>query len=394
MTLDHLPKWPHYSEAEISAVSDVLRSGKVNYWTGQECKQFEKEFATYIGCRYGIALANGTAALELALRSAGIGSGDEVVVTCRSFIASASSIVICGARPVFADVDSSSQNITADTITKCLSNNTRAIVLVHLAGMPCDMDPIIKLAKEHNLVLIEDCAQAHGAEYKGRKVGSLGDIVAFSFCQDKIMSTGGEGGMMVTDNEEYWRRAWAYKDHGKDYDMTMQPHAGGFRWAHNSIGTNLRMTEMQAAIGRIQLGRLDEWVGKRNDLASVYTDKFKQCSSLVVPDVPEDIRHAYYKYYAFVDKSLLKQGIDRDIVLNMIVERGVPCFVGTCSEIYREAAFSDEFYQPSNVCETSKLLGETSLVFLVHPTLSLNDVETMASVVVDVMDEVTIDQAS
>lgn len=263
-------EWPYYSADEINAVNAVLCSGKVNYWTGEECRQFEKEFASFCNCSYAIALANGTVALELALRALDIGSGDEVVVPSRTFVATASSVVNCGARPVFADVDRHSQNITADTIQKVLSSNTKAIIPVHLAGWPCDMDTILELAAKYKLKVIEDCAQAHGATYKGRPVGSLGDVAAFSFCQDKIISTGGEGGMLVTNNQDIWNKAWSFKDHGKSYDAIYnQTHPPGFRWLHRSFGSNLRMTEMQAAIGRMQLRKLPQWHKQRNLNAEV-----------------------------------------------------------------------------------------------------------------------------
>ena len=208
-------KWPNFSTKEIEAVSKVMLSGRVNYWTGEECKKFEKEFAIFSNTKFAIALANGTVALDVALKALNIGPGDEVLVTSRTFIATVSSIVNAGAKPIFTDVDQNTQNITIKTIQNALTNKTKAIVCVHLAGWPCDMDPLIEFAKNHDLKIIEDCAQAHGAKYKGRPVGSLGDVGCWSFCQDKIMSTGGEGGMVTTNNEELWSKMWSFKDHGK-----------------------------------------------------------------------------------------------------------------------------------------------------------------------------------
>ncbi|NLC10461.1 MAG: DegT/DnrJ/EryC1/StrS aminotransferase family protein, partial [Gammaproteobacteria bacterium] len=228
--------WPSFSEEEANAVRDVVLSNKVNYWTGQEGREFEQEFAAWSGTQHAIALMNGTVALDVALQALGVGKGDEVIVTSRTFLASVSSIVNAGAVPVFAEVDVDSQNITAATIAAVLTPRTRAIICVHLAGWPCDMDPIMQLAEQHNLFVIEDCAQAHGATYKGKPVGSIGHVGAWSFCQDKIMTTGGEGGMVTTNDTDLWKTMWALKDHGKSWDAVYErEHAPGFRWLHESF---------------------------------------------------------------------------------------------------------------------------------------------------------------
>jgi dTDP-4-amino-4,6-dideoxygalactose transaminase len=366
--------WPVFEEDERAAVEAVLRSGKVNYWTGQEGRCFEREFAEACGCRYGIALANGTVALELALHVLGIGPGDEVVVTPRTFIASASSVALRGARPVFADVDRDSQNITAETVRRVLSARTRAIIAVHLAGWPCDMEALGALAREHGLALIEDGAQAHGATVDGRPVGAFGDIAAFSFCQDKIMTTGGEGGMIVTDDEALWRAAWAYKDHGKSYQAVYErEHAPGFRWLHESFGTNWRMTEMQAAIGRCQLKKLPAWLERRRYNASLLDACFRGIQALRVPEPPQHVGHARYKHYAFVRPERLKEGWSRDRLMTAIAGEGVPCFSGSCSEIYREKAFDQGDSRPAERLPIARELGETSLMFPVHPTLTEDD---------------------
>ncbi|MEQ1713875.1 MAG: DegT/DnrJ/EryC1/StrS family aminotransferase, partial [Hyphomicrobium sp.] len=253
------PPWPSYSEEEVEAVARVLQSNRVNYWTGEECLAFEREFANWAGTRHAVALANGTVALDAALRAIGVGPGDEVVVTPRTFIASASCIALVGATPVFADVDRDTQNISAETIRPVLTDRTKAIMAVHIAGLPCDMDPIMALAQERRLMVVEDCAQAHGARYRDRSVGSIGHIGAWSFCQDKIMTTGGEGGMVTTSDEELWSRMWSYKDHGRNWAATQERvHSPGFRWISESFGTNGRMIEIQAVIGRIQLRRLSD----------------------------------------------------------------------------------------------------------------------------------------
>lgn len=380
--------WPYFAEDEIQAAADVLRSGKVNYWTGQVGREFEKAFAKYHDCEYGIALANGTVALELALYALDIGPGDEVITTPRTFIASASAIVMRGATPVLADVDLESQNITAETIARVITPKTKAIIAVHLAGWPCDMDPIMELARKHNLYVIEDCAQAHGAKYKDRHVGSLGHIAAFSFCQDKIMTTGGEGGILTTNDKTLWQKAWAFKDHGKDYDTVYhKEHPPGFRWLHNSFGTNWRLTEMQSAIGLKQLEKLDEWLAIRKKLAQVYDQVFVSVPALHVPLRSNEIEHANYKYYAFVRPEQLKEGWDRDRLLTTLNERGCVCFSGSCSEIYLEKAFTDSQLKLSKRLANAKLLGETSLMFLIHPTLSEQDILNNANLVLNAMEE-------
>jgi len=360
--------WPHFDADEIAAATAPLQSGRVNYWTGIEGREFEREFAAYTGCSHAIALANGTVALELALYALGIGHGDEVITTSRTFIASASCIVMRGASPVLADVDPVSQNITADTIRPLITPRTRAIIAVHLAGWPCDMDAILELAREHNLKVVEDCAQCHGATYKGRPVGSLGDVAAFSFCQDKIMTTGGEGGMLTTNEEKLWRRAWAFKDHGKSYDAVYnRQHPSGFRWLHESFGTNWRLTEIQSAIGRVQLQKLPEWTRKRQRHAAILTDGFSALPALRLTPPPAEIDHAYYKYYAFVRQEMLREGWGRDRVMNAVSAEGIPCFSGSCSEVYLEKAFAGQ--RPPGRLPVAKELGDASLMFLVHPTL-------------------------
>lgn len=381
-------QWPFYSEDQITAVSAVLRSGKVNYWTGEEGRKFETEFANFCTTNHAIALANGTIALELALRALDIGPGDEVIVPSRTFIATASSVISCGAVPIFADVDQYSQNISAETIQRVLSPNTKAIITVHLGGWPCEMDPVLELASNYNLKVIEDCAQAHGALYKGRPVGSLGDVAAFSFCQDKIISTGGEGGMLVTNNQAIWDKAWSYKDHGKSYAAVYhQQHSPGFRWLHQSFGTNWRMTEMQAAIGRLQLKQLPEWHTRRNQNAARLTYSFQDLPALRVTQPPNHIEHAYYKYDVFVRPDLLKSGWDRDRIMIEINEQGVPCFTGPCSEVYLEKAFDRSNFRPVHRFPVARKLGETGLAFLLHPTLTDNEIETTCDVVESVMNE-------
>ena len=368
--------WPFFDDDEQVAVQKVLRSGRVNYWTGEEGRLFEREFAAACGCRHGVALANGTVALELALHALRIGPGDEVVVTPRTFVASASCVVLRGARPVFADIDPHSQNITAASIDSVVSSRTKAIIAVHLAGWPCDMDPILELARRRGLKVIEDCAQASGATYKGRPVGSFGDAAAFSFCQDKIITTGGEGGMLVTNDEALWKTGWAYKDHGKNYDAVYhRDHPVGYRWLHESFGTNWRMTEMQAAIGRVQLRKLPHWLGQRRRNAAILAACFRNIPALRVAEPPDNVSHAHYKYYAFVRPERLRDGWHRDRIVAEIAAQGVPCFSGSCSEIYLEKAFELTGLRPAEPLPVARHAGETSLMFLVHPTLTADDMQ-------------------
>ena len=425
--------WPVCSDEEIHAVSRVLKSGKLNYWTGTECREFEHEFRAFVGVSYAVAAANGTVALDLAFKALGISSGDEVVVTSRTFLASVSSIVNAGAIPIFADIDLGNQNINAETISSVITRRTRAIVCVHLAGWPCDMDPIMELADKHNLFVIEDCAQALGAKYKGRSVGSIGHVGAWSFCQDKIITTGGEGGMVTCNDEALWRAIWSYKDHGKSYAAVFErEHPPGFRWLHESFGTNGRMTEMQAVIGRIQLRRMKDWTAARtanalaireallpfageNGVVRVpelrcrdcplrrWTDMFTTPPLNDADIAPDAIAtgdatrtstddncscvHAYYKYYAFVRPENLASGWTRDSIVEEINARGVLCYTGSCSEVYIEKAFDNTGLRPKERLPVAQELGETSLMFLVHPTLTDAEIQKTAQIIHEVLEK-------
>jgi len=379
------PPWPVFEDEEIAAVVDVLRGGRVNYWTGQQVRRFEEEFAQAVGCRYAVAVANGTVALEAALEALGIGPGDDVVVTCRSFVASAACVLRVGARPVFADVDPDSQNITRESIEAALTPRTRAVICVHLAGWPCDMDPIMDLAEHKGFFVVEDCAQAHGARYKGRSVGSLGHIAAFSFCQDKILTTGGEGGMVTTNDPSLWRKVWSLKDHGKDFDKAHQPAAGTFRFLHDSLGTNWRMTEIQGAIGRIALGKLEHWVRVRQANAQLLRQYLLPIPSLRVPQPPADVEHSYYKFYAFLRDEYVRPGWNRDRIIAAINAEGIPCGSGACPEIYRERLFQERGLAPARPCRVAQQLGNTSLMLLVHPTLGEREMRETAMAVEKVL---------
>jgi dTDP-4-amino-4,6-dideoxygalactose transaminase len=382
-----LPTWPRFDDDERAVVDRVLASGRVNYWTGDEGRAFEHEYASYLGRKHAIALTNGTVALELALRVWNIGPGDEVIVTPRSFVASASVVALAGAKPVFADVDPDSQNITAETIEAVLTPSTRAIIAVHLGGWPCDMDPIMALAEKHQLMVLEDCAQAHGAMYHGRPVGSIGHAAAFSFCQDKIMTTGGEGGLLALDDTDRWKAAWSFKDHGKSWSAVYETqHPPGFRWLHESFGTNWRLTELQSAIGRLQLKKLEQWVAARQRNATILVGRLSESSLLRVPMPRSDIRNAWYRFYGFVRAERLRAGWTRDRIMHEITARKVPCFAGSCPEIYREKAFAASRFLPAAPLALAVRLGEESLAFLVHPTLESHHMHAAADIITDVLD--------
>ena len=386
--------WPRYSLEIQERVANVLASGKVNYWTGDLCTEFEDKFANFVGVDHAIAVANGTLALEFSLRALGIKPGDEVIVTPRSFFASAAAVVTVGAVPVFADVDKTSQNISAQTVEPVISEKTKAIIVVHLAGLPAELDGLIDLADRHGIYILEDCAQAHGAKYKGRSVGSFGHISSWSFCQDKIMSTGGEGGMVTTNDDYFHSFVWSYKDHGKSLTKTTvkQNKGSRFRWLHDSFGTNGRMLELQAAIGIMQLAEMEQATRTRFENMSRLRQILSSSSALFVPPIPEYIVHGCYKCYVFVDLSQLKKGFSRDTIIDEIISRGIPVFSGSCPEIYREKAFEDLLTIRGGEFPVAEGLGETSLMFQVDPTLSLDDMSVMGETVLEVLGYATDNQ--
>ena len=380
------PSWPSYAPDEIETVVKILQSGKVNYWTGNEGKTFEQEFANYIGKKYGVALANGTLALELALYALDIGPGDEVIIPSRTYFATASSVVTRGATPVIADIDPISGNLSASTVAQVITSRTRAIIPVHMAGWPCDMNPLQDLASKHNLYLVEDCAQAHGARYNGQRVGSFGICSAFSFCQDKIITTGGEGGILLTDDESIWRRAWEYKDHGKSWSaVSSKDHPAGFRWLHESFGSNWRMTEMQAGIGRCQLRKLSDWLTIRRRNSLQLAAGLRSVRGLITPMPPSNIEHAWYKFYTFIDLSCLKSDWNQPRVIDAINAEGIPCMSGTCSEIYREKAFTNLGCYRGLSTPVAQNYSKSSLMFHVHPNISELEISATIAAIRKVM---------
>ena len=369
------PSWPSFNEEQIEIISSILRDGKVNYWTGSEGENFEKEFASYCGTSYSVAMANGSVALTAAYEAIGISPGDEIIMTPRTFIATASSAVLLGAKPVFVDIDEDSGCIDVNLVERLISKKTKAISVVHLGGWPADLNKLCRLAEAFNLKIIEDCSQAHGAKLNGKSVGSFGDIATWSFCQDKIITTGGEGGMITTSDKNLWERIWSYKDHGKDYKTVFKEHPPGFRWLHKSFGTNFRMTEMQSAIGRYQLSKLDKWISLREKNSMILAKGLSDLEILRVPLPKQNIQCAWYKFYVYIKPNLLKEEWSRDRIISHLSDQDIPVFSGSCSEIYLEECFKTSGLAPKKRLPVAKRLGETSLMFLVHPTLSKSNME-------------------
>ena len=378
--------WPFYGPEEITAASQILSTGRVNSWTGDETAAFEQEFAHYTSTNFALAMCNGSLALSASYLSLGLEHGDEIITTPRTFIATASSAVLLGLKPIFADVDPDSGSITSETVAPLINSRTKAICVVHLGGWPADMPSLCDLARAHNLHVIEDCAQAHGASICGQSVGSFGDVSAWSFCQDKIISTAGEGGMVTTSDEKLRDTIWSFKDHGKSRKLiSSREKSPGFRWLHESFGSNFRLTELQSAIGRIQLRQLSSWSTRRTSNAMQLALALSDISIVRVPLTPDSIVHAWYKFYAFVCTDSLADGWSRDRILSEISCLGFPAYSGSCSEIYLEKCFQDRGLAPNYRLPVARLLGETSLMFLVHPTITSEQMASYASCIRSVL---------
>jgi len=383
-----------YTSKQIKKVSIVLKMNKTNYWTGNECKKFEKEFSNYHGNKYSVAVSNGSVALEIALKALNLKKTDKVIVTPRSFIISASCVLNLGLKPIFADVDDNG-NLSIEGIKLAYNKNVKAIILVHLNGLSCDMDPILNFAKKNKIYLIEDCSQAHGAVYKNKKVGSFGDISTWSFCQDKIISTGGEGGMISTNNKKLWLKCWSLKDHGKNYQSVFhKKHKTGFRWLHDDLGSNYRMTEMQAAIGREQLKLLDQQIKKRNFIAKLYLNELKdfyqkynilkkpdfKCETCPLKDSEKKCNkcvHSFYRLNLFINKKK----INLTKLIEKINNNNIKCNIGSCPEIYREKIFKKLKIYPKKRLQNAKLLGEISIMFPINPYKKIKKVKEETKVI-------------
>ena len=363
------PQWPAYAADEIAAVIATLCSGKVNQWTGNKVRSFERAFADLHEVPFAVALATGSLALEAVLRGCGVGPGDEVIVTPRSFIASASCVDLVGAKPVFADIDLDSEAITPGTVAPLITERTKAIIVVHLNGRPADMPGFVELADRHNILIIEDCAQAHGARIDGKLVGSFGHASAFSFCQEKIITTGGEGGMALFKDESHWRRAWSYRDNGKDYEMIFnRPPQPGFRWAHTRVGSNWRLTEIQAAIGLRQLRKLPAWTAARAANARKLTRWLAPYPSVHIAPLPANYQHAFYRFSFRLEPARLRSDWNRDRVVRALIAEGIPAMPGACPELYREGVYAQSMAGFQRL-PNAAYLGTVSLCLLVHPTL-------------------------
>ena len=368
--------WPIYTKEETAEVIKVLKSNKVNYWTGIEGKKFEKEFSNFFKIKYTCAIANASLGLECALKALNIKNGDEVIVPSKSYVSSASCVVNVNAKPVFADVDLNSQNITSNTIEKLINSKTKAIICVHLGGYPCDMKNILELCKKHKIKIIEDCSQAHGAKIKKKYVGTFGDISVWSFCNDKIISTLGEGGMIGTNNKDLYERIWQLKEIGKVRKLMIKKYKNtAYRWVHNTFGTNLRLTEIQSAVGRIQLKRLKNFIKIRNSNSKKILNNLKIFKSVSIPIIPKKFTHAFYRCYVQINKKNLKNGWSKYKIIENLIKQGVPCNEGSCSELYREKSFKKFGYIPKKRLKNARKLSESSIAFQVDHSINLNQLQ-------------------
>lgn len=357
------PSWPTYSRKEINLVSSILKTGKTNFWTGKYCNLFENKFAKYFSRKFAISVSSGSVALDLAVKSLGLKKNDEVLVTPRSYIASASCVVSHNLKPIFVDVDLDSQNILPDDIERKITKKTKAIILVHLAGHPCEMSKIIKICKLKKIKIIEDCSQAHGAKYKSKFVGSFGDISIWSFCNDKIMSTCGEGGMITTNHYKYFKKIWALKDCGKNIEkIRNSKFTPKFKWIHDTIGSNYRMTELQASVGIFQLNQLKKWTQKRNFFSNRIYKLIKKYDYIRIPHISKNLFHSFYRCYFFIDLKKIK---NRANIISALRDVNIQCNVGSCPEIYLEKAFNNQVKKMKRL-KNAKILGETSIALFIN----------------------------
>jgi len=383
------PTWPQFAEETFKDVLEPLRTGKVNYWTGPKGMEFEREWAKWMGANFAISCTNGTSALHIAISSLGIGPGDEVIVPSYSFIASSFAIVQAGAIPVFADV-TEDHTIDPKCIEKLITPRTKGIVVVHLYGVVADMGAILEIAKKYNLKVIEDCAQAIGGEYKGTKVGVVGDVGCFSFCQSKHFTTGGEGGMVVTNDEELAWTCRSFRDHGYDVRTRMNLLAleEKLPYIHHRVGFNYRMTEIQSVIGLNELKRLDSWnLARRRKYAKMYDEAFIGLKGIkAVPVNTEERKNAYWWYPILLDIDVLD--CDAEKFVKELQVSGIPCYGIQWPEAYEEVAYkelngfgkakfpflSKEYTNPESVnyknvvCPVAKGLRKKTVSLFLHPS--------------------------
>ena len=360
--------WPNFSKDLISNVGRIIGSGKINYTEGPYGIKFEKEFSKFIGNKYSIAICNGTAALEVAIKSLRLPKNSEIIVPARSFFSSASCIVNTGYNPVFADVNLLTQNITINEIKRKITKKTKAIICVHLAGLPCDMPSIKKLANKKKIKIIEDCSQAHGASINNKQVGSFGDISTWSFCNDKIMSTLGEGGMISTNKKNLYEFCKRYINHGTNYKNNKKTEK--FIYNKDYFGTNLRITEIQSFAGLEQLKNLKKIQNKRENISKIYFDLISNYQDFFNYYYPsKKIKSAWYRLYFFLKSDVKNYQKIRFKIIKDLRKNNLKCFTGSCPEIYLEKAFKKlNNFKPVRL-KNCKILGETSIALDINHTL-------------------------
>ena len=383
--------WPTVSGDEIKLVNNVLKSEKLNFWTGKNCRNFEKEFSNFFKIKYSISIANGSVGLDIAIKSLELKSNSEIIVTPRSYISSVTSVINQNHKPVFADIDLNSQNIESETIEKKITKKTKAIIVVHLGGMPSNMKKIVNLAKKYDLKIIEDCSQAHGARIDQKYVGTFGDVSVWSFCNDKILNTLGEGGVVATKNFKLYKKLWSLKDCGKNYLKLLNSRKENkFRWIHDFQGTNLRMTEVQAAVGRYQLKKLSTWIKMRNDNSNKIIKICQKYKSLRTQIVPTNFINAYYRCYVFLNIKYIKKGWERQNIIKYLNSIGIQCDVGSCPEIYKEKFLLKTKNIPLKPLKNASLIGKTSIAFKVFPNIYKNNFDYKLSKLNKFLQNITI----
>lgn len=379
-------KWPNYDVNILTKITTLLQSGKTNYLVGKEGLLFEKNFSKFYKIKYANAVANASLGLELSLLSLNLNKGDEVIVTPRSYHSSVSCVIRAGLTPVFADIDRQTMNICPKSIRKNISKKTKAIICVHLYGMPCKMNDIIKLSKEYKIKVIEDCSQAHGSKIGRKYVGSFGDISVFSYCQDKIISTGGEGGMIATNNKKLNDKIWSLKEIGKNKDKFIKINSlsNNFPYVHDTIGTNARITEIQSCIGNYQLKKLKNYIRVRNENAKIFFNKLKNCKYLIIPNHNSQIIHSYYRYTVIINNKKLS----RSILMKNLKKKGVTCTVGGCPTIYNERYFVKNFNINKKNYPNAEYLKNRTLSFLVDQTINKKDIKKVCSILLDQINKI------
>ena len=382
------PMWPQFAPESAEEIAKILESGLVNYWTGPKGLEFEEKFCEWSGAKMAISVSNGTAALHVGIASLGIGPGDEVIVPSYSFIASSFAVAQAGAIPIFADV-TEDHTIDPEDIKRKITARTKGIVVVHLYGVVADMDAILEIAKANNLYVIEDFAQCIGGEFKGKKIGTIGDVGCTSFCQSKHFTTGGEGGMVITMNEDIGWECRSFRDHGYDVKerMNMLALEEKLPYIHTKVGFNFRMTEMQSTIGINELKRFDSWNLKRRfEYAAMYEEAFTGLAGIgKLPYNSEDRKNAYWWYPIILDVE--KITVEAPEFLKKLQAKKVPCYGIQWPEAYEEKAyrekqgfgkdnfpfFSKEYTREDldytkEVCPVAKSLRAKTVCLFLHPT--------------------------